>query len=141
MTSVSVLGSGSRGNAVAISTGGQTLLVDAGFSSKELRRRAEHAGVELSGLCGIALTHEHHDHARGALRLAEHFGVPVLASPGTWAALRREGRTAGRQDGSSGGRTTGLAVASDETPRRQDAGPPRRRVAETPSRRAAVSLP
>ena len=111
MTSVSVLGSGSRGNAVAISTGGQTLLVDAGFSSKELRRRAEHAGVELSGLCGIALTHEHHDHARGALRLAEHFGVPVLASPGTWAALRREGRTAGRQDGReflpvrNGGRT------------------------------------
>lgn len=99
MTSVSVLGSGSRGNAVAITAGGKVLLVDAGFSSKELRQRAERVGVDLGTLCGIALTHEHHDHARGALRLAEHFGVPVLASPGTWAALRLGGRRAGRQDG------------------------------------------
>lgn len=111
MTSVSVLGSGSRGNAVAISASGKILLVDAGFSSKELRRRAEGAGIDLANLCGIALTHEHHDHTRGALRLARDSGVPVLASPGTWAALRRGGKTAGWQDGRdflpvrNGGRT------------------------------------
>jgi len=100
MTSVSVLGSGSRGNAVAICSNGKVLLVDAGFSSKELRQRSERAGVVLDNLCGIALTHEHHDHSRGALRLAEHFGVPVLASPGTWAALsarrHREAAAGGR---------------------------------------------
>jgi phosphoribosyl 1,2-cyclic phosphodiesterase len=114
MTSLSVLGSGSRGNAVAISSGGKVLLVDAGFSSKELRLRAESAGVDLSSLCGIALTHEHHDHSRGALRLADHFGVPVLASQGTWAAMtaRRLGGSASRRPGGSaflpirnGGRT------------------------------------
>jgi phosphoribosyl 1,2-cyclic phosphodiesterase len=89
MTAVSVLGSGSRGNAIAIAAEGAVLLVDAGFSSKELHRRAEAAGVDLGALCGIALTHEHHDHARGALRLARHYGVPVVASPGTWSALHR----------------------------------------------------
>jgi phosphoribosyl 1,2-cyclic phosphodiesterase len=114
MTSLSVLGSGSRGNAVAISSNGKVLLVDAGFSSKELRQRSERAGVVLDNLCGIALTHEHQDHSRGAIRLADHFGVPVLASPGTWAAMtaRRLGGSASRRLGSSaylpirnGGRT------------------------------------
>ncbi|HLB54399.1 MAG TPA: MBL fold metallo-hydrolase [Gemmatimonadales bacterium] len=92
MTTLTVLGSGSRGNAVAIASEGRVLLVDAGFSAKELHRRAVLAGVDLGALCGIALTHEHHDHARGALRLARHAGVPVLASPGTWSALRGLGR-------------------------------------------------
>jgi phosphoribosyl 1,2-cyclic phosphodiesterase len=100
MTAISVLGSGSRGNAIAIRSEGQVLLVEAGFSSRELRRRAELAGVDLGALCGIALTHEHHDHARGARRLAQQCGVPVLASPGTWAALGRDG-SAGRAGGSA----------------------------------------
>ena len=93
MITLSVLGSGSRGNAVAVGAEGRVLLVDAGFSSKELQRRAVAAGIDLASLCGIALTHEHHDHARGALRLARHFEVPVLASPGTWAGIRRGGST------------------------------------------------
>lgn len=92
MTTITVLGSGSRGNAVAIESDGQVLLVDAGFSSKELRARAEAVGLDLTGLCGIALTHEHQDHARGAVRLANQCGVPVLASPGTWSALGRPGK-------------------------------------------------
>ncbi len=99
MTTITVLGSGSRGNAVAIVSEGHVLLVDAGFSSKELHQRAEGAGINLADLCGIALTHEHQDHARGALRLARHCGVPVLASPGTWSALGRAGKLSkGRGD-------------------------------------------
>jgi len=87
MTTLTVLGSGSKGNAVALVTEGVVLLVDAGFSAKELARRAELAGVDLGALCGIALTHEHGDHAQGAARLAERHRVPVLASAGTWTAL------------------------------------------------------
>ena len=88
MTTLSVLGSGSCGNAFALEAEGAVLLIDAGFSARELLRRAALAGVDLGRLCGIALTHEHGDHARGAVRLAEQQGVPVLASPGTWTALR-----------------------------------------------------
>jgi phosphoribosyl 1,2-cyclic phosphodiesterase len=87
MTTLTVLGSGSKGNAAALAADGAVLLIDAGFSAKELARRAEHAGVDLKALCGIALTHEHGDHAHGALRLAEQQRVPVLASAGTWSAL------------------------------------------------------
>lgn len=82
-----MLGSGSGGNALALTADDAVLLLDAGFSAREISRRAEQAGVPLDRLCGIALTHEHGDHAQGAVRLAEKYGVPVLASPGTWTAL------------------------------------------------------
>jgi phosphoribosyl 1,2-cyclic phosphodiesterase len=87
MTSLSVLGSGSAGNAFALEADGMVLLIDAGFSAREIARRAALAGVDLTRLCGIALTHEHGDHAQGALRLAQRHDVPVLASAGTWTAL------------------------------------------------------
>lgn len=87
MTTLTVLGSGSKGNAVALAADGAVLLIDAGFSAKELARRAELAGVDLGALCGIALTHEHNDHSSGALRLAGRHRVPVACSSGTWSAL------------------------------------------------------
>lgn len=87
MTTLTVLGSGSRGNAFALSAGGAAILLDAGFSAREIARRAELAGIGLDGLCGIALTHEHGDHSQGALRLARRHRIPVLASAGTWSAL------------------------------------------------------
>lgn len=87
MTTLTVLGSGSGGNAFALTDAGMVLLIDAGFSAREIARRAELAGLDLGRLCGIALTHEHGDHAQGAIRLARKHRVPVLASQGTWSAL------------------------------------------------------
>ena len=82
-----VLGSGSRGNCCAVEADGQALLLDAGFSAREIERRADAAGLDLSRVVGIALTHEHGDHACGAPRLARRLRVPVLTAPGTWARL------------------------------------------------------
>lgn len=84
---VAVLGSGSRGNAVALHAEGRTLLVDAGFGPRTLRRRAAAVGIALEPLAGVVLTHEHGDHARGALPLARRTAAPLLASPGTLARL------------------------------------------------------
>jgi phosphoribosyl 1,2-cyclic phosphodiesterase len=84
---LAVLGSGSRGNAVAVHAGGATLLVDAGFGPRALARRAEAAGLPLDALTGIVLTHEHGDHARGAVALAVRAGCPLLGTAGTLAAL------------------------------------------------------
>jgi phosphoribosyl 1,2-cyclic phosphodiesterase len=87
MTSLWVLGSGSAGNCCALEFEGATLLIDAGFSAREVERRAGQAGLDLSRLCAIVLTHEHGDHAAGAPRLARRFGVPVVTASATWAAL------------------------------------------------------
>ena len=81
------LGSGSGGNAFLIEGPEGMLLLDAGFSARELTRRAGLVGLDLGRLAGIALTHEHGDHASGARRLARRIGVPIVATEGTLRAL------------------------------------------------------
>jgi phosphoribosyl 1,2-cyclic phosphodiesterase len=84
---LTVLGSGSRGNALLLEAGGDALLVDAGFSFRDLLRRLAAAGRDPATIRAIALTHEHGDHARGAGRAAAAWRVPLCASAGTLAAL------------------------------------------------------
>lgn len=86
---LAVLGSGSRGNAVIISEAGAALLVDAGFGPRTLARRAAAAGIAFQPLAGIVLTHEHGDHARGAVRVARRLNCPIAASSGTLDGLPR----------------------------------------------------
>ncbi len=85
---LTVLGSGSRGNAVLVESAGDSLLVDAGFSLRELGERCARSGADPAQVRAIALTHEHGDHSRGAARAAQAWGVPVAASPGTLSRLR-----------------------------------------------------
>jgi phosphoribosyl 1,2-cyclic phosphodiesterase len=94
VTSLWVLGSGSGGNCCAVEADGAALLIDAGFSAKEIERRAEQVGLDLARLVGLVLTHEHGDHAAGAARLARRFRVPVATATGTWASVRRTMREA-----------------------------------------------
>ncbi len=94
MIRLHVLGSGSKGNAFAVTSTSGTLLIEAGFSTRSMVKRLELAEVEPSSVRGIVLTHEHGDHARGGIALADRLGVPVACSPGTWRALHR-GEAAG----------------------------------------------
>ncbi len=88
MTRLVVLGSGSKGNAfVLIDVSGDALLIDAGFSLKELDRRLAAAEIDPGSLRAVAITHEHGDHAAGAVRMAARQRIPLAASLGTWQAL------------------------------------------------------
>lgn len=87
MTRLFVFGSGSKGNAFAVDSPDGTLLIDAGFGVRAFRKRAERAGLDCGRIRGIVITHEHGDHAGGALGLAREYGVPVVCSSGTWTAL------------------------------------------------------
>lgn len=84
---VTVLGSGSRGNAVIISAARASILIDAGFPFRTLKRRAESMGLDLGSLAGVVLTHEHNDHARGATHVALKADCPLYGSLGTIRAL------------------------------------------------------
>jgi len=75
-----VLGSGSSGNAVLISTGKTNVLVDAGMSAREILRRLGEVGVGLDQLDAILLTHEHGDHAGGLRVLMGSVSCPVYIS-------------------------------------------------------------
>lgn len=77
------LGSGSRGNAAAVSDGTTTLLVDCGFSEREATRRLLRAGIAPASVSALLVTHEHGDHVSGVAAFACRYGCPVLATRGT----------------------------------------------------------
>jgi phosphoribosyl 1,2-cyclic phosphodiesterase len=123
MMTLYVLGSGSRGNCCAVETEGAALLIDAGFSAREVERRATAVGFDLSRLSGIALTHEHGDHACGAALLARRLRIPVLTAPGTWRRM-----TVKMEDAEH--RTLGLCARAELGPFRIEACPTSHDAAE-----------
>ncbi len=80
---LAVLGSGSGGNALIVESGGRRLLIDAGFSCRQLQRRFESLGGDLSRVDALLLTHEHQDHCRGADVLLRRYALPIYATQGT----------------------------------------------------------
>ena len=86
---MTVLASGSKGNATVVSAGGTSLLVDAGLSCRELVRRMVLAGEDPAGLTAILITHEHLDHVAGLAVLARKLGIPVFFTEATHRAWVR----------------------------------------------------
>ncbi len=80
----SVLGSGSKGNALYIESGDTSVLIDAGFSGKEIAKRLAIHDKEITNLDGLFLTHEHGDHIRGAGVISRRCNLPVYANEGTY---------------------------------------------------------
>jgi phosphoribosyl 1,2-cyclic phosphodiesterase len=81
-----VLGSGSSGNSLVVESGGRRVLIDAGFSCKELGRRMALRGIDPDSFEAMVITHEHSDHVRGARVFAKRHGVKVYATRGTLEA-------------------------------------------------------
>ncbi len=84
---VSVLGSGSRGNAILIEAGATRVLVDVGFGVRALARRLAAVGCAPESITGVVLTHEHVDHAQGALAACAKWQWPLYATAGTLSRL------------------------------------------------------
>ncbi len=78
-----VLGSGSTGNAVLISSEKTNVLVDAGLSAREILRRLAAVGVDFNDLDAVLITHEHSDHAGGLRVLLSTVKCPVYISEPT----------------------------------------------------------
>lgn len=85
---VTVLGSGSRGNAVLVESDGVRLLVDAGFSGRDLERRLAESGVDPATLTALLVTHDHSDHTRGMGVAARRWGIPLFLTEPTRRACR-----------------------------------------------------
>jgi phosphoribosyl 1,2-cyclic phosphodiesterase len=83
---VTVLASGSAGNALLLECGADRVLVDAGLSLDALERALGRLGLAPADVGAVVLTHEHEDHARGAGALSRAAGVRVHATAATAAA-------------------------------------------------------
>ena len=80
---VTVLGSGSTGNAVLIATEKTKVLVDAGLSAKQILERFVAVGEDPATLDAVLITHEHSDHAGGLRVLLKSINCPVYISEAT----------------------------------------------------------
>jgi len=83
------LGSGSRGNGTVVEIGGESILVDCGFTLKQAESRLNGLGLRPADLSAILVTHEHSDHIGGVGALAYKYAVPVFASYGTLQSARK----------------------------------------------------
>jgi phosphoribosyl 1,2-cyclic phosphodiesterase len=89
MMRMTVLASGSKGNSTVISSSRTRVLVDAGFSCRELLKRMTIAGEDPSQLDAILITHEHQDHIAGLSVLARRLNIPVFFTEPTHRAWVR----------------------------------------------------
>ncbi len=78
-----VLASGSKGNAVLVYSAKTRVLVDAGTTCKELRRRLDLTPVQARNLDAVLITHEHSDHVSAAGTLSRKFNLPAYMTRGT----------------------------------------------------------
>ena len=83
------LGSGSKGNCLIVEEKNTRLLLDCGFSTKEIITRLLRLGIQPNMLDGIIITHEHADHISGVERFARKFDLPVWLTHGTLRAAKR----------------------------------------------------
>ena len=86
--SLTVLGSGSGGNCSLVATSQCRILIDAGFSARQIAQRLESSGISPASLDGIFITHEHNDHVAGLEVFCRRFSIPIYANFRTAETLR-----------------------------------------------------
>jgi phosphoribosyl 1,2-cyclic phosphodiesterase len=89
---ITALGSGSSGNSFVVHSAGGNILIDAGFSRKELIRRMTEVNVDPASIQAVLLSHEHDDHLKGCRIFCDQFKIPLCISFETLKHLTAEGK-------------------------------------------------
>lgn len=90
---LTILGSGSNGNCAYVETAETRILVDAGFSLRQIRQRLATIGRAPENLTGILITHEHSDHIAGLTALTAKLKIPVYCNRPTHEAAEYQLKT------------------------------------------------
>src|SRR3954471_14814410 len=81
-----ILGSGSGGNCAYLETGETRLLIDAGFSGRQIRERLASIRRAPGGLNCLPPTPEHSDPIQGLAGLFSKLNIPIFCNPPTRGA-------------------------------------------------------
>ena len=84
---LSVLSSGSSGNATYMETDAGGLLVDAGLSRRRIAALLNRIGRDLTAVNAILLTHGHADHTCGVRSVVYDHDIEVFSAPGVGESL------------------------------------------------------
>ena len=86
MINVYSLGSGSKGNSILISDGKNNILIDAGLTLKNIKKKLAELSLGLGDISGVLITHEHGDHIRSVADIGSF--LPIYSHNDTIDAIR-----------------------------------------------------
>ncbi len=87
------LASGSSGNCHYFGSDEEGILVDAGISTRRIKKTLEEIGTGIHRIKGIFITHDHIDHIGALTRLTKKYKIPVYCTEGTWKGILRNRAT------------------------------------------------
>ena len=87
---VSVLGSGSRGNATYVRTATTRVLIDCGLSRRAIGKRLSALGEDPEAIDAVLITHEHADHIGGLRAMMKESSLEAYMSEGTMGGGRTD---------------------------------------------------
>lgn len=85
-----VLGSSSSGNSYFLKTENASILIDAGFSAKQIFAKLATLNINPEDIDAVFISHEHSDHATGIRGIARKLEVPIFANRATAEAVQRK---------------------------------------------------
>ncbi len=89
---LSILASGSKGNAIVVHHDNGGIVIDNGLSKKEFLARMAMADIDPAKIGAIFLTHDHSDHDRGLRFACDACQAKLYISTQTYDRMKREGK-------------------------------------------------
>lgn len=81
------IASGSSGNCIYIGSEHTHILIDAGISRRKIEEGLRLAGLALSDISAVFVTHEHSDHTKGLGVMSRKDEIPVYSTQGTLTGI------------------------------------------------------
>lgn len=82
------LQSGSSGNCIYVEAGETRLLIDAGISARQVKKRLALRGRRMEEVAAVLITHDHNDHVRHAGVYQRLFDLPTYMTDATHTKVR-----------------------------------------------------
>lgn len=82
------LASGSSGNCQYVGTKDTKLLVDAGLTGKYIKNALDNIDIDIKGIDGLLVTHEHNDHIKAIGVLMRRYNIPLFVNERTWDMMK-----------------------------------------------------
>ena len=86
-----IIASGSKANAAVIEHNGAAVLIDCGVTLKALKSGLLSAGLSVSSLGAVLVTHSHSDHIKGLAALRRAVDIPFYSGVGVYDCQRFDG--------------------------------------------------
>lgn len=83
------IASGSSGNCICVGNDDSHVMIDCGISGKRIEAGMNEMDYTTSDMDAVLITHEHSDHIQGLGVIARKYGLPIYATAGTIAGIKR----------------------------------------------------